>query len=185
METPTPPAMPDFTKDVSALHSMPTDQPSDQAPTKQDETNPQSDQAPPTLTPDTKVGDGGMPMGLESLRNAFRVTQDPDFMRRDLRNVENRLIFTGKSLEESFTEMNEPFPKIAKQIEAAGGKVLIALHMDQTHAMDALRGITMIRRMMEVLTTLKPASPAMLPVGIIFALFPFGMSFIVVKKEDV
>jgi hypothetical protein len=145
------------------------------------------------LFPDPKVGTSvqresdtrqGSPLGLESLRAAFRVLNHPEFLRHDYRNVEDRLFFPGKSLEESITLQMDPFPKITKQITDAGGKVLCAIPMSHTQALEALRGSTMVRRIHEVMASLHPAAPTPLPLGLILVQYPYGVSLVVVHAED-
>jgi hypothetical protein len=232
--------MPEFTKDLSALRSLPADQ----AVTKQAESNTSDiDQAAhveslmegarrrakacreafkdvpngeryvighkgpdscfvcdpadlvrdEALFPDPKVGTSvqresdtrqGSPLGLESLRAAFRIPNHPEFLRHDYRNIEDRLFFPGKSLEESITLQMDPFPKITKQITDAGGKVLCAIPMSHTQALEALRGSTMVRRIHEVMASLHPAAPTPLPLGLILVQYPYGVSLVVVHAED-
>jgi hypothetical protein len=238
------PTMPEFTKDISALHSLPADQPSDQAVTKSPMANTSDlDQAAhvesicegarrrakacreafkdvpkgeryvighkgpdscfvcdpadlvrdDALFPDPKVGTRvkresdtrqGSPLGLESLRAAFRVPNHPEFLRHDYRNIEDRLFFPGKSLEESITLQMDPFPKITKQITDAGGKVLCAIPMSKDQAVEALSGNIMVRRVYEVMASLKPAL-ALMPIGLILVQHTYGVSVVVVTQEDV
>lgn len=182
------PEMPTFIKDISALHDLPaeTDQvtkrPSDQA----SHCGPPFVCDPEDMTSESRLAMGSpAPVTKDSLRRALASVPEPQYFRQDFRAVEDRIIAPGMSLSDSLVKFKDPFPKHTKQIEAAGGKVVSSLRMAPELMVYSLRNPTMIRRMVEVMSHLKEGDQSTLPLGVIFALFPFGMSYILVTQEDV